>query len=72
MARVAKIEPAGQADVYNIEVESAHNYAICGGIVVKNCDALRYMMDGRPRHRPIVPREGDYERQIGDFLDYGG
>lgn len=35
-------------------------------------DGLRYMMDGRPRHRPIVPREGDYERQIGDFLDYGG
>lgn len=70
MARVAKIEPAGQADVYNIEVENAHNYAICGGIVVKNCDSLRYLLDGRPQHRVIVPQE--YDSQIDSFLDYGG
>lgn len=29
-------------DVYNLEVEYYHNYAICDGLIVHNCDAIRY------------------------------
>lgn len=33
-------------------------------------DSLRYLLDGRPQHRVIVPQE--YDSQIDSFLDYGG
>lgn len=29
-------------DVYNINVDVNHNYCVADGMVVKNCDALRY------------------------------
>jgi hypothetical protein len=35
-------EPAGRGPVYNITVEGAHNYVTAGGLLVKNCDHLRY------------------------------
>lgn len=35
-------------DVYNITVENTHNYVDGGGIISKNCDALRYFISGRP------------------------
>lgn len=38
----------GRADVYNMEVEDVHNYAIQGGLIVHNCEALRYGLMSRP------------------------
>jgi hypothetical protein len=29
-------------DVYNMTVEDNHNYCVCNGAIIKNCDALRY------------------------------
>jgi hypothetical protein len=36
------IEPTGNADVYNLEVEDVHCFSINGGVVVHNCDSCRY------------------------------
>ena len=42
---IVAIEPAGTADVYNLEVFRHHNFSICGGLIVHNCsDALRYFV----------------------------
>jgi len=49
LKRIIAIEYAGQADVYNMEVKDHHNFSICGGLIVHNCDALRYFVAGRPR-----------------------
>ncbi len=40
--KVKSVERAGTAAVYNMTVDEYHNYIIEGGIVLKNCDALRY------------------------------
>ena len=40
--KIKKIEPAGTEPVYNMTVDIHHNYMISGGLILKNCDALRY------------------------------
>ena len=40
--KAKRISSAGIEPVYNMTVEDCHNYLIRGGIVLKNCDALRY------------------------------
>lgn len=40
---VKSVTPIGRADVYNLEVEGTHCFAVNGGLVVHNCiDAIRY------------------------------
>lgn len=34
----------GTEPVYNMEVDGTHCFAVNGGIVVHNCDALRYLV----------------------------
>ena len=42
---VVYIHPAGYADVYNMEVDDNHNFAINGGLIVHNCmDSMRYFV----------------------------
>lgn len=51
--RVARITPAGKADVFNMEVEDTHDFVIQGGVVAHNCaDEVRYFCMARP----IKPR----------------
>lgn len=51
---IKKIEPAGRADVYNMEVDGTHNFAVENGIIVHNCyDETRYFL----MSRPIAPRK---------------
>ena len=39
------------SDVYNMEVDTYHNFAISGGLIVHNCsDAARYMCHTILRH----------------------
>lgn len=42
MPKVKSIKSLGREDVYNMEVENTHNFAINGGLIVHNCDGLRY------------------------------
>ena len=41
--KIAKIEYAGKADVFNMEVEDGHSFIVNGGIITHNCyDECRY------------------------------
>lgn len=42
MSRIKSIKQINNQPVYNMTVEKYHNYIIQGGVVSKNCDALRY------------------------------
>jgi hypothetical protein len=44
---VIAVLPAGRETVYNLTVHECHEF-YANGILVKNCDALRYMIAGRP------------------------
>ena len=59
--KIKAIEYIGYEDVYNLYVPDVHNFA-CEGIIVSNCDSLRYLvmarMDGadlRIPEKPIPP-----------------
>lgn len=57
--RVTKL-PERQ-DVYNMEVENIHNFAVQGGVIVHNCyDSARYFLMERPisaaEEKIIVPK----------------
>ena len=48
-------------DVYNMEVDRVHNFAIQGGIIVHNCyDSTRYFLMERPisaaEEKIIIPK----------------
>lgn len=51
--KVMKVEPVGFADVYNLYVEGTNNYA-SNGVVLHNCDALRYGVMSRPSPNEVV------------------
>lgn len=57
--RVKCVRKVGTADVYNLEVEEAHNFAIQGGLIVHNCESVRYALMSRPspaREKPSAER----------------
>ena len=41
---IKKITRLNNESVYNMSVENVHNFAINGGLIVHNCDALRYAL----------------------------
>lgn len=49
MVKIKSIKFIGIEDVYNLEVEEHHNFSINGGLIVHNCDSLRYLLMSRPR-----------------------
>lgn len=65
--KVKAIRPAGCADVYNMEVEDTHDFAVESGIIVHNCyDELRYVC----MKNPIAPRQNKLPTQAAyDPLD---
>ena len=56
MPKICNIRKAGFEPVYNMEVKNVHNFAINGGLIVHNCDALRYFCSSWTfaPERPIV------------------
>ena len=47
--KVKKVTYAGKADVFNMEVETTHDFVTKGGIVAHNCaDEWRYACMTRP------------------------
>lgn len=52
---IKSIRKVGKADVYNMEVEDNHNFAIEGGLIVHNCmDATRYFV--KTKHLAKIQR----------------
>lgn len=53
-AKVKSIQLDGCEDVYNMEVEDNHNFAINGGYIVHNCmDSMRYFV----KTMKLVPKD---------------
>lgn len=51
--KVRSIGYAGKADVFNMEVDETHDFAVNGGVIVHNCyDEIRYVC----MKNPISPR----------------
>ena len=78
--RVKAIRPAGTADVYNLEVEETHDFAVESGIIVHNCyDELRYVCMKNPisprlrpveKPRPYNPLDTDQDNQYDRYEFY--
>lgn len=64
---IEKIEPAGTADVYNMEVEGIHDFAVENGVIAHNCyDETRYFL----MMRPVAPRKRvDKPRKVFNPLE---
>jgi hypothetical protein len=59
--KVLKVEFVGFADVYNLEVEDTHAFAVNGGLIVHNCgDATRYRLSY------AAPQIGSFETGVPD------
>ena len=84
--KIKAITPAGTEPVYNMTVEEHHNYLIHGGVVLKNCDAMRYysVMRTLAAERAIAPVAYDTDDAVDydeamtggdmsdDYMSYGG
>lgn len=58
------VEYDGYADVYNMEVEDNHNFAINGGLIVHNCmDSMRYFVKTQRIVKPKSTYQSPYERK---------
>ena len=64
--KISRISKAGKEPVYNMVVDEFHNYMIHGGIILKNCDALRYYCISRTM--PTLAPTEEYARD--EFDDY--
>jgi hypothetical protein len=55
---VKSVSRLGVQDVYNLEVEETHCFAVNGGLIVHNCiDSLRYALEGVRKGRLIITSE---------------
>jgi phage terminase large subunit-like protein len=63
---IRKIE-SGEADVFNLEIEGSPEY-FANGILVHNCDALRYALYSSDK---VIPATKE-QRQDPNFLSFGG
>lgn len=55
--KIKKITQSHNEDVYNLEADKYHNFAVNGGLIVHNCaDALRYAFsDMKPSAIASIP-----------------
>lgn len=69
--KIVSIKPAGVEPVYNMTVDKHHNYLIAGGLILKNCDALRYFAQLRTLPPEAVDDDKDFEEPKGSsYEDY--
>lgn len=60
---IKSIRKVGKADVYNMEVEDNHNFAIEGGLIVHNCmDETRYFVRTMHINKKARRRDEDFSR----------
>ena len=61
--RLISVKYSGFEDVYDITVEKHHAY-LANGILVSNCDALRYLAVGIEE----LSKENDYDKMVAEYL----
>lgn len=86
LVHVVCVEDAGHGAVYDLTVDGEHEF-FANGILVHNCDLLKYLCSRRPRfidngaqHRSNEPQEVAvvdhakiaYEKAYDDFVGHGG
>lgn len=61
--RIVAIRPLPPEDVYNMEVDDTHDFAVEGGIIVHNCyDSIRYGLMTRPWAPYVEPEKAPPDR----------
>lgn len=72
--RIKSIRPCGVEPVYNMTVDKHHNYMIAGGLILKNCDALRYFCQLRTLkpEKEVLPVYDEDELESYDDYMTGG
>jgi hypothetical protein len=68
MPKVKSIKCIDSEDVYNMEVARHHNFAVNGGLIVHNCDALRGFCI--MRQSPTLPSNGNTGRNKQNSFDF--
>ncbi len=63
--------PAGNADVYCLNVPDTGNFAIENGVIVSNCDALRYLCMSNMQHA-VKLRHGGEEDEEENVVPFRG
>jgi hypothetical protein len=63
--------PMGKADVYCLNVPDTGNFAIENGVVVSNCDALRYLCMSNMQHA-VKLRKGHEEDEEENVVPFRG
>lgn len=51
-AKIKSVKPVGFEPVYNMYVENTNCYAVNGGLIFHNCDAVRYVLYTHCGHGP--------------------
>lgn len=67
--KVKRITKIPNEDVYNMYVDKHNNFAVNGGLIVHNCDSLRYFAIMRQGVSAPPPQEIPYE-EYTEFEDY--
>ena len=66
--KIVDIQPGKKMNVYNMEVENVHNFA-CNGIILHNCDALKYLVMNRPNMPKLAEKpKNRIQRDIDSLL----
>lgn len=67
MSRIVTKRYLGKRKVFNMEVEGLHNFVTAGGIVLHNCDMLRYYCVSRTMRAEVQQQaEEDDEDENGE------
>lgn len=67
--KIKKIIQLDNEDVFNMEVEKHHNFLVNGGVVVHNCDAIRYLLADRPPQAYEDKNSKKYDDDDDDDVD---
>jgi hypothetical protein len=70
MSRIVTKRYLGKRKVFNMEVEGLHNFVTAGGIVLHNCDMLRYYCVSRTMRAEAQEAEEAIEDDDENEEDY--
>ena len=75
--KIKTIKQVDNEPVYNLTVEKYHNYITSSGLVLKNCDALRYFCVNftnpaeEPKTKEETWKEERSQRDLQNYINYG-
>ena len=67
--KIKNIKYAGTEPVYDLYVDRYHNFVTQGGVVLHNCDSLRYFCVSRPLAAREIDERGTEERMLANYKE---